>query len=247
MPIDREAALKKAEKLLRQGRLDGAIEEYARLVADQPQDWNAINALGDLYVRAGDSDRAVAQFTRVADYLFAEGFLPKAAALYKKALKVQGHHEHTLLRLGEIAARQGLLADARTYWGQLAERRRQRGDEAGAAECLGRIRALEEEQDEAGPVPESASTDEPEEGPERLLAEARQELAPSSPACSCSTRRFTAPFLASHSRRPGKDASTAHSGVSRSPPTRRCSTATGRGRSARSRRLSLPPHISRRS
>lgn len=174
MPIDREAALKKAEKFLRQGRLDGAIEEYARLVADQPRDWNAINALGDLYVRAGDLDRAVVQFTRVADYLFGEGFLPKAAALYKKALKVQGHHEHTLLRLGEIAARQGLLADARVYWGQLAERRRQRGDEAGAAECLGRIRALEEE---AEPAPASASVDHPDEGPDQLLAAARQELA----------------------------------------------------------------------
>ena len=63
MAVDREAALKRAEKLLRQGKLDGAIEEYVRLIDDQPRDWNAINALGDLYVRAGDVDRAIAQFT----------------------------------------------------------------------------------------------------------------------------------------------------------------------------------------
>ncbi|MBI4265952.1 MAG: tetratricopeptide repeat protein [Acidobacteria bacterium] len=144
MAIDREATLKKAEKLLRQGKLDGAIEEYVRLVDDQPRDWNAINALGDLYVRAGDIDRAAAQFVRVADHLFEEGFLPKAAALYKKALKVKSDDEHTLRQLGEIAARQGLLADAKTYLRQLAERRRLRGDERGAAESLIRLGTLEE-------------------------------------------------------------------------------------------------------
>ena len=130
---------KQAEKLLRQGRLDGAIAEYVRLVEDQPRDWNAINALGDLYVRAGDADRAVAQFTRIADHLFAEGFFPKAAALYKKALKSQADHEHTLLRLAEIAAAQGLLADARAYLRKLWELRSERGDDRGAAECLVRL------------------------------------------------------------------------------------------------------------
>lgn len=144
MAIDRDAALKTAEKLLRQGKLDGAIEEYVRLVEDQPRDWNSINALGDLYVRAGDTDRAVAQFTRIADHLFEEGFLPKAAALYKKALKVHSVHEPTLLRLGEIAGRQGLLADAKTYFRQLAEQRRVRGDTHGAAECIVRLGTLDD-------------------------------------------------------------------------------------------------------
>ena len=32
MGLDRDVALKKAEKLLRQGKLDGAIEAYVRLV-----------------------------------------------------------------------------------------------------------------------------------------------------------------------------------------------------------------------
>jgi tetratricopeptide (TPR) repeat protein len=141
--MDREAILKQAEKLLRQGKLDGAIAEYVRLVEDQPRDWNAINALGDLYVRAGDAERAVAQFTRIADFLFAEGFLPKAAALYKKALKASGDHEPTLLQLGEIAGRQGLLADAKTYFRQLAKQRRARGDEPGAADALVRLASIE--------------------------------------------------------------------------------------------------------
>ena len=144
MAVDRDATLKQAEKFLRQGKLDGAIQEYVRLIEDQPRDWNSINALGDLYVRAGDTDRAVEQFTRIADHLFAEGFFPKAAALYKKALKVNSAHEPTLFRLGDIAARQGLLADAKTYFRQAAEQRRLRGDQRGAAECLIRLGSMEE-------------------------------------------------------------------------------------------------------
>ena len=53
MALDRDNTLKKAEKLLRQGRLDGAIAEYVKLVEDQPRDWNTANMLGDLYARAG--------------------------------------------------------------------------------------------------------------------------------------------------------------------------------------------------
>jgi tetratricopeptide (TPR) repeat protein len=144
LAIDREATLKQAEKFLRQGKLDAAIAEYVRLVEDQPRDWNTINALGDLYVRAGNVDRAVEQFTRVADYLFEEGFYPKAGALYKKALKVHSVHEHTLERLGEIAAKQGIIADAKTYFRQLSEQRKFRGDKRGALEAIVRLGSLEE-------------------------------------------------------------------------------------------------------
>jgi len=59
--LDREDTLKKADKLLRQGRLDAAIAEYLRVVEDQPRDWNTANTLGDLYVKAKQADMAVAQ------------------------------------------------------------------------------------------------------------------------------------------------------------------------------------------
>ena len=178
MSIDRESALKKAEKLLRQGKLKGAIEEYVRLIADQPGDVSAINALGDLYIRAGDTDRAVAQFTRAADQLFADSVWPKAQAIYKKALKVHPHHEHALSQLAEIAGRQGLSADAVAYLRQLAERRRIRGDERGVSECVQRMRTFER-----GPSASTAAAQaepEPDDGsedPARVIAAATRELA----------------------------------------------------------------------
>lgn len=148
-PFDREGALKAAEKALRQGRIDAAIAEYVRIIEAQPRDWNSANALGDLYVRANQVDKGVAQYLRIADHLNNEGFYPKAAALYKKILKIKPDEEHALLQSGEIAARQGLLADAKTAFKTIAERRRTRGDRKGAAEMNIRIGTLDPEDLEA--------------------------------------------------------------------------------------------------
>ncbi len=143
VPIDRPAILRNAEKLLRQGKLDLAIAEYLRIVEDQPSDWNTANVLGDIYVRAGKPDRAVDQFVRIADHLYVEGFLPKAAAVYKKVLKLKPDHEHAILQAADIAGRQGLLADARALFNSIADRRRGRGDDRGVREIVVRLGALD--------------------------------------------------------------------------------------------------------
>ncbi len=143
MPIDRAITLKNAEKLLRQGKLNPAIAEYLRIVEEQPRDFNTANILGDLYVRAKQIDKAVDQFTRIADGLSAEGFLPKAGAVYKKILKLKPDHEHSLLQGAEIAATQGLLADARSSLNGVAARRRTRGDHRGVAQITIRLASLD--------------------------------------------------------------------------------------------------------
>ena len=142
-PFDREGALKSAEKALKLGRIDAAIAEYVKIVEAQPRDWNSANALGDLYVRAGQTDKGIGHYVRIADHLETEGFYPKAAALYKKILKIKPGDEAALLQLGEIAARQGLLADAKQYFNQLSDRRKKRGDHKGAAELTVRIGTLD--------------------------------------------------------------------------------------------------------
>ncbi len=143
MPIDREETLKKAENLLRQGRLDQAIAEYERVVEDQPRDWTTANALGDLYLRANQTDRAVGLYQKIAAHLFKEGFYPKAAALYRKILKLAPGDEKVLLNLAEISTRQGLLADAKAHLSVIARGRRDRGDTTGADDIVIRLGSLD--------------------------------------------------------------------------------------------------------
>lgn len=143
MAIDRAETLKKAEKMLRTGKLDLAIAEYVRLIGEYPRDWNTRNTLGDLYVRASKPADAIAQYAQIADHLFNEGFFPKAAALYKKILKIRPEDESVQLHLAEISAKQGLLADAKAYLVAIATKRRGRGDSVGADDITVRLGTLD--------------------------------------------------------------------------------------------------------
>jgi tetratricopeptide (TPR) repeat protein len=140
--VDRDEILKKAEKLLKQGKMAAAIEEYLRLVEGKPDDWNSANALGDLYVKAGQADRAAEQFNRAADHLYDEGFFPRASALYKKVLKVRSNDDHALWQLADIAGRNGLLLGARSHYNRLVQDRRAAGNEQGAVDCEIRLGQL---------------------------------------------------------------------------------------------------------
>lgn len=169
MPIDREQTLKRAEKLLRQGRLEAAIAEYGQIVSEFPRDWATANLLGDLYVRAGQVVSASQQYARIADHLAHEGFTAKAAALYKKIIKLNPGDESALMRSAELAAAQGLTADVRTFMAALCQLALRRGDREGAillarkrvsfdpSDVVGRLdaaRMLAEAGDQAGAAAE---------------------------------------------------------------------------------------------
>jgi lipopolysaccharide biosynthesis regulator YciM len=144
-PFDREAALKAAEKAVKLGKIDAAIAEYLKIVEAQPRDWNTANALGDLYVRAKQVEKGVQQYTRIADHLAEEGFYPKAAALFKKILKIKPEDEYSMLQSGDLAAKTGKLVEAKQYFNQVMERRKKRGDKKGATDIAIRLGTLDPE------------------------------------------------------------------------------------------------------
>ena len=85
----REELTRQAERSLRLGRVDEAIAQYQELAHLAPVDWGLVKQLADLLERAGQREGAARQFARWADHLFVEGFHSKAAALYKKVLKLE--------------------------------------------------------------------------------------------------------------------------------------------------------------
>jgi tetratricopeptide (TPR) repeat protein len=145
VPIDRAVTLRNAEKLIRQGKLEAAIAEFVRIVEDQPQDWNAKNTLGDLYARAGQVDKAIDQYTEIADNLNDEGSVAKAGAIYKKILKLKPDHERGLWQVADILANQKLYVDARANLNKLIELRQAKGDLRGALQAKVRLGSLDPE------------------------------------------------------------------------------------------------------
>jgi len=141
--FDRDETLKKAERALRSGRVDIAIAEYTRVVEERPADSATATTLADLLMRAGRPEQAVVHYARAADRYLDEGFHPKAAALFKKILTITPGDEQIQVKLGDVAARQGLAADARSLWTAVEAARRARGDVRGADEMVVRLGGLD--------------------------------------------------------------------------------------------------------
>ncbi|BCS33888.1 hypothetical protein TBR22_A31160 [Luteitalea sp. TBR-22] len=148
----REELTRQAEKALRQGRVDEAIAHYQELAYLEPVDWGLVKQLADLFERAGQREAAARQFARWGDHLFVEGFHSKAAALYKKVLKLEPADEHALWQLAEVSLELKLKADARVAFQRVADLRQRRGDAAGALAARERLSAIE-----AAPVGPSAA------------------------------------------------------------------------------------------
>src|SRR3954471_11781127 len=141
--FDREAVLRKAEKLLRVGKLELATAQYEQVVRECPDDVATAALLGNLYIRAGTPERAVEHFTQIADGLRTRGLLSQAAVAYRRVLAIANDDEHALLNLADIASSQQNVSEARTHLTAVHERRRARGDLQGAAEIVIQLAGLD--------------------------------------------------------------------------------------------------------
>jgi len=121
MAINREAVVASAEKLVARGKIDGAIKEYRKLVADNPNDAMTLNRLGDLYVRVNKIEEAVKLFAQIADRYTDDGFFVKAIAIFKKIIKLDPTRLPVYERLAELYHKQGLVSEARTQYQVLVD------------------------------------------------------------------------------------------------------------------------------
>src|SRR5438045_7229732 len=99
MPPELTATLRSAEKLLRIGKIAGAIAEYTKAVRQSPGDWDTAILLASLHVRAGDANAAVEQYRGIATSLTGEGMHGRAANVLEKVLALRPGDEDALEQL----------------------------------------------------------------------------------------------------------------------------------------------------
>ncbi|MEM1180142.1 MAG: tetratricopeptide repeat protein, partial [Acidobacteriota bacterium] len=121
MALKTEKVIKNAEKYVAKGKLEAAIKEYRKVLAQNPSDINTLNRVGDLYARLERYDEAVKLFTQIAEKYTRDGFFLKAIAIYKKIIKLDPTALAVYERLAELYHRQGLLNEARTQYQVLAD------------------------------------------------------------------------------------------------------------------------------
>jgi len=135
-PIKLKQEADAAEKA---GRFDKAIDLLKQIVQDNPRDWNTVNRIGDLYANLKKPKEANEQYIKVARYFADDGFYLKSIAVWKKVLRndpslVEGH-----LSLGDLYARQGLVAEAKQTFGAVFEEYMKRNRVREAGDVLRRL------------------------------------------------------------------------------------------------------------
>ena len=134
-----------AQKLLHQGKIAQAIQEYVQILKQEPKDQATLMTVGDLYVRQGDTFQALEYFERLAQIYLADGFVTKAIAIYKKIAKLAPEETRPVEKLAELYVQQGVLSEARPIYLQLAELHQRAGRQEQASGLLRKL--LEAEPD----------------------------------------------------------------------------------------------------
>ncbi|MCA1613018.1 MAG: tetratricopeptide repeat protein [Acidobacteria bacterium] len=139
MGFDKSKAINAAEKCLAQNKIAQAVQEYCKIVEHEPQDFAALNTLGDLYSRLGKTQEAVGCFLRVAEHYREQGFSLKAVAVYKKTLRLSPQAPGVAQNLAVLYEQQGLYVEARAQYLEIADAARKAGQMRESLEALRRI------------------------------------------------------------------------------------------------------------
>jgi tetratricopeptide (TPR) repeat protein len=94
------------------------------------------NRVGDLQLRLGHTDDAIALFARSAEDYALSGFLNNAIALCNKILRHRPGHVPTLRRLARFCGEKGLLLDAQRHYLAVAESLEREGRHGEALQAL---------------------------------------------------------------------------------------------------------------
>jgi len=145
MAYNKSKLVANAQKLLHQGKVAQAIQEYVQILKNEPKDQATLMTVGDLYVRQGETFQALEYFERLAQIYLADGFVTKAIAIYKKIAKLAPEETRPVEKLAELYVQQGVLSEARPIYLQLAELHQRAGRQPQAAALLRKL--LEAEPD----------------------------------------------------------------------------------------------------
>ena len=139
MPFSKAKSIETANKALKRGQYDRAIAEYERIVRQDPTDIRSKLKLGDLYIRAAQTEDAIRVLHEVATHYSDQGFTLKAVAVYKQILKLNPEMAEVSVSLASHYQQQGLLNEAVRQYKEAARIYAQRGR---VLERLNVIRAM---------------------------------------------------------------------------------------------------------
>jgi tetratricopeptide (TPR) repeat protein len=101
-----------AQKFLERGLDHRALEEFGRVVQEDPSDTRTWLKMAEIHVRHGALTEAREIYLRTAEIYIGQGFLPKAITVYKSVLKLTPGLPQVRVQLGEAYRGLGMVSDA---------------------------------------------------------------------------------------------------------------------------------------
>jgi tetratricopeptide (TPR) repeat protein len=139
MAYNKSRFVEAAQKLLNQGKVAQAIAEYQHILRYEPRDQVTLMTIGELYIRQGETFRAIDYFERLAQLFVSDGFLTKAIAVYKRIAKLAPEEIRPLEKLADLYVQQGVMSEARPLFLQLAELHLKNGKQPEAVALLKKL------------------------------------------------------------------------------------------------------------
>lgn len=157
MALDREKILQAAQKHVDKKRFDKAVQEYQKIIQEDPNDARTLLKIGDLQARMGAYAEAIATYDRVGQFYSGQGFSLKAIAVYKQIRELIKKHvpqlgdryAHIIPRLAQIYTELGLTTDALAAYDEVATRLQRGGRDRDAIDVFRKMVAL----DSTNPLP----------------------------------------------------------------------------------------------
>jgi tetratricopeptide (TPR) repeat protein len=141
--INKRKVLESAQKHLQKGAVDKALKDYQALLDADPRDANVRLKVGDLKLRLGKTDEAIAAYLKVADQFTRDGFDAKAVAIYKQVSKLDGKRFDVYIPLADLYQRLGLTSEAMVALQTAAEAYQRDGRKREALDLLRRMASLD--------------------------------------------------------------------------------------------------------
>jgi hypothetical protein len=140
---DKSAIIQRAQECAARGQFDQAIVQWEKLLAGTAEDGTIHNNIGDLHQKANKPGDAVAAYFNAAKaFRMGDGGL-KAAAVYKKILKIDPKHFDAQRGLAELNVERGLVKPAALDYLALAKMYEKAGKPAETMEAYRKVSELD--------------------------------------------------------------------------------------------------------
>jgi len=145
MAVDVPKQLERAKRYLEKNKLADAVEAYLSVLEVSPNHLESLQALGDLYSRLGQYDRAAVYFGFLFDRFTDPTDESKALAIYSRFLKNTQQPAERVARYAVLLQKQNRNDEAVEQYTAASEKFLAAGKEEYAVACLERIAQLDSE------------------------------------------------------------------------------------------------------